>query len=252
VAEIRVDHGLDSTSEQSCGRFRAGGSIVLVTRGTNSSQAAAKEKSADEPEHRGCHEDRQEQCQLRGELDLRRLPSASNRETADGSPLAEQRAPRPSSVFDGRPDPAWRWAREQVPTLAGPRPGKLCLPERHATQLASLDDCRTVCSGSATTKNRSAARTTTPLSKWEGATMKWSSALRCVSATVGTRRPQLGLSHSQRKPERRPIRSRFQARRALLSASGFDRACSRVAKLGPADRGSGRATFGTTEDPPAL
>jgi hypothetical protein len=49
--------------------------------------------------------------------------------------------------------------------------------------------------------------------------------------------------HSQRRSETSPLRSRFQVRRASLSASGLDRIHSRVVRLRSADGGPGSTTL---------
>jgi hypothetical protein len=94
-----------------------------------------------------------------------------------------------------------------------------------------------------TTKNRSAALTTIPRSKCPGETTNWSASRRCVSATAGTLSRQPGLAHSQRKSETEPMRSRFQVRRASLSANGPDRIRPRAAWLRSADGRPGWTTL---------
>jgi len=97
------------------------------------------------------------------------------------------------------------------------------------------------------TKNRSAALTTTPPSRWAGATRNWSAALRCLSATAGTRSRQLALVHSQRRAATRPIRSRFHVRRASRRANGLERTRSRAVN---ADGCSGWTLLGADTPPP--
>src|SRR5579859_39594 len=166
---------------------------------------------------------------------LKRTDSASG---TSGDPPYIGPSTRPPRIRDqeaGRPSEVDARARQ--------------LQRRYPSHLFPLGEHPITRPRDSTTKNRSAARTTTPPSKWAGATTNWS-ALRCLSATAGTLPRQLGLAHSQRRPETRPMRSRFQARRASLSASRLDRIHSRRARFESVDGGPGRTAVGAARTAP--